>query len=151
MKTVQKTITVAELIIKEKKIENDSKILASKLAKTRNKQLYIQLLSKQDELQHLKLLRLKVNQEQNNNERIVKLSILERQEENLRNLLKERSKEVSLLNNKFINNIKSKIKHLVLLEEEDIYKKIESITSEKEQLKKELTDFNNNTKITINI
>lgn len=151
MKTVQKAITVAELIIKEKKIENDSKILASKLAKTRNKQLYIQLLSKQDELQHLKLLRLKVNQEQNNNERIVKLSILERQEENLRNLLKERSKEVSLLNNKFINNIKSKIKHLVLLEEEDIYKKIESITSEKEQLKKELTDFNNNTKITINI
>lgn len=151
MKTVQKTITVAELIQKEKQIETDSKILASKLAKTRNKQLYIQLLSKQDELQRLKLLRLKVNQEQNNNERIVKLSILERQEENLRNLLKERSKELSLLNNKFINNIKSKIKQLVLLEEEDIYKKIESITSEKKQLKKELTDFNNNTKITINI
>lgn len=138
-------ITLTDLLNKEKTAEADAKILKRKFEKTGNKQLFTSLLEKEQQLEQFKLLRLKTNQELGNNKRIAELSILTKKKEALSCSLKDSQK------GNFIDSIKNKLFKTKVFTTQELNNLLKDIESKISEIKSQLTEFNNTTKVVIEI
>lgn len=138
-------ITLAELFIKEKQLEEDAALLARKFAKTGTKASYNLLTSKEARFQELKVLRLKTNEESGANKLISEHSILMRKKETLVKTIRNNKK------NSFVNFIKESILRKKIFTEEEIIGLLAKIEADINKVSQKLTELNNTTKITINL
>lgn len=136
-------ITLTDLIQKENQAIGDCQILALKVAKTGGKKLYNLLLEKQAYVRQLKLLRLKTNQELGNNERIAELDLLKRQKETLLNIIKQEKRGFSRFLDKYLRK--------QVFTKESLEEKLIDVENKMNSISQQMTEFNNTTKVTIQI
>jgi len=139
-------LSLTEIIRKERETTSDLKILGDKIKKDGSKVLYEELERKESNLELLKLTRLKVNQESGNNERIAKLDIIKKKKEVLEKLIAADKKKNIF---EYVASLVSGKKKFFTKEEVDA--KLAAIYEEIKILEDKLFEFNNVTKVKLQL
>jgi hypothetical protein len=143
LKSITVTLSLSEIIQKEAEFTEDLKKLSNKFAITASKTTYQQIERKEANLKTLKLARLKLNQDINNNPIIIELDILTKKREILNKLLNMDKKR------NIFNYIKSLISWKKYFSKDEVEKKLTTIAEHIESFKKDLSEINNTNKVEV--